>query len=551
MRRRDLLLGGAAAATGCSRFDDPPSPLFDGDWIGASHERGHRLRDGKSGSLPPPALRRRAGVLIVGAGIAGLAAARRLRNEGIDDVHLLELENEAGGNSRGHRLAGRACPLGAHYLPTPGPAATEVTELLHDLGVLETKHGRPVYDETMLCHSPQERLFIDGQWQDGLLPAARDERLRAQYRGFGRAIERLRGELAFAIPTTRAAWSAGHAALDAQTFAQWLAAQGFDHPRLRWYLDYCCRDDYGASASQVSAWAGVHYFASRHGFHAPGVDDDAERADDHDAVLTWPEGNGWLAERLAGPHEERLHTGRIALRISETRYEVQVDAWSESTRQVERWTAPRVVLALPLFIAARLLDAPPPGLAEAAALMPHAPWLVANLHLRSALTDRPGAPMSWDNVLYDERGTNPSLGYVDATHQALLPVADPVLLTAYWALGGRHAEELRQQRQALLARPWRTWANVVVDDLSRAHPDLRRKLDRVELMRYGHAMSVPVPGLRGHAALRALSASAGRVHLAHSDLSAYSVFEEAFFHGHRAGGEIAAVLKGSTSARSG
>ena len=46
-----------------------------------------------------------------------------------------------------------------------------------------------------------------------------------------------------------------------------LAAQGIDAPALRWYIDYCCRDDYGAGAAQVSAWAGLHYFASRHGFH--------------------------------------------------------------------------------------------------------------------------------------------------------------------------------------------------------------------------------------------------------------------------------------------
>jgi hypothetical protein len=54
-------------------------------------------------------------------------------------------------------------------------------------------------------------------------------------------------------------------------------------------------------------------------------------------------------------------------------------------------------------------------------------------------------------------------------------------------------------------------------------------------MRYGHAMSIPVPGLRGSAALQALSRPAGRVHFAHSDLSGYSVFEEAFSHGMRVG----------------
>ena len=52
--------------------------------------------------------------------------------------------------------------------------------------------------------------------------------------------------------------------------AAWLAAEGLDDIRLRAYLDYACRDDYGAGLDTVSAWAGLHYFACRHGFDAPG-----------------------------------------------------------------------------------------------------------------------------------------------------------------------------------------------------------------------------------------------------------------------------------------
>ena len=52
---------------------------------------------------------------------------------------------------------------------------------------------------------------------------------------------------------------------------------------------------------------------------------------------------------------------------------------------------------------------------EAAARTRYSPWLVANLHIERALHDRPGAPPSWDNVLYGSAG----LGYVDARHQLL------------------------------------------------------------------------------------------------------------------------------------
>jgi monoamine oxidase len=532
LTRRGWLAGAAALAgapmLGCSR-----DPLADTTvrWVGAGHERGHRLRETKSGSLAEPALTRRVGVLVIGGGIAGLAAARGLTRLGIDDVHVLELEDHAGGNSRGHAMDGMGCPLGAHYLPVPGEHAVEVAEWLDELGLRRIEAGRVVYDERHLCHSPQERLFIDGQWHDGLLPpvdalpAAERDRTQAQYRGFASAVERIGAGERFRMPTARAPWTPELAALDAQTFAAWLSREGFDAPALRTYLDYCCRDDYGATSAQVSAWAGLHYFASRHGFHAPGDGDD-----ERDGVLTWPEGNGWLSSRLAAPLGDRLHTARVALRLREGRDQVELDVWNDAAQQVERWVAPQAVLALPLFVALRLFELPPPALAEAVPAMRHAPWLVANLHCERPPIDRGGAPPAWDNVIHGSA----ALGYVDAMHQSLRPHPGPTVLTAYWALGGNDASQAVAARKALLADSAESWARRVLDDLAVAHPDLPRHVRQVDLMRYGHAMSIPLPGLRGHAALQALAQAGGRVRFAHADLSGYSVFEEAFFHGTRA-----------------
>jgi predicted NAD/FAD-dependent oxidoreductase len=534
-RRAVLAAGLSLPLWACTRKDT--AAAYSGGWVGADTERGHKLRDLKSGSLPAPAVQRRAGALVVGAGISGLAAARALRQSGIDDVQVFDLEDAPGGNSRAHTLGGMACPLGAHYLPLPGERAVEVIGLLEELGLRSTENGQPVYDERHLCHSPQERLFIGGQWHDGLLPpvealpAEQRAITQTQYQQFSAAVRRVSEGGAFGMPTARSSWSTSLDALDAITFAQWLDDQGLNAPALRWYLDYCCRDDYGAGARQVSAWAGIHYFASRHGFHAPG-----ESNEERDGVLTWPEGNGWLSQRLAAPLGERLHTGCIALRVSEGRFDASVDVWNVRSVQVERWTVPQLVLAVPLFIAARLFEAPPAALTQAVALMRHAPWLVANLQLAQALDDRPGAPPSWDNVAYSSTASrSAALGYVDAMHQSTRPHPGPTVLTAYWALGGDSAAQLQTQRARLLNEAWSVWAQAVVDDLARMHPDLPGKLRAVDLMRYGHAMSIPLPGLRSSAALRALAAPQRHVQFAHSDLSGYSVFEEALYQGQRAG----------------
>jgi len=527
LKRRDFLAASALPLLGCKE-----TRSIEGGFLGANHERGHLLRPGEPGkdrAWPAPSVTRRTRVLIAGGGVAGLAAARALRLRGMDDFAMLELEDSAGGNSRGGMVGGLPCPLGAHYLPVPGEGAGDVQDLLEELSLRRRVAGRWEYDERHLCHSPQERLFIHGQWQEGLLPLPEmDIALLADYQRFARLVQQASAAAPFSIPLPASAPAPQHRALDALTFEAWLDQQQLTRAPLRWYLDYCCRDDYGAGLDTVSAWAGIHYFASRHGFQAPGEPPSAER----DAgVLTWPEGNGWLTRRLAAPLGERLLTGRIVIRVAAGRHGVEVDAFNAATQAVERWQAEQCILALPLFVAARVVENPPPALREAAGQLRYAPWLVANLHIASALHDRPGAAPSWDNVIY---GDKPGLGYVDATHQSLQAVPGATVLTYYRAFGIGAAG-----RKTLYERPWTHWRDSVLAELSVPHPDLPGKVTRMEVMRYGHAMSTPVPGVRSSAALRALQGGLPlpwrRLHFAHSDLSGYSVFEEAFTHGHRRG----------------
>jgi monoamine oxidase len=534
VRRRSLLAAAAALpwVAGCERA----VAEIDGGWVGADAARGHALRDGH---LPraDAGSTQRCTVAIVGGGVAGLAAAQALTRAGIDDFRLFELEEVAGGNARGHAIAGIRCPLGAHYLPLPGAEAREVAEWLHEIGVARHELGRTVYDERHLCHAPQERVFVPaaggpgaGRWQEGLLPLEdASEATLAALRRFAADVRAVQSELSFAMPTLRSRWSPGLAALDAQTFAAWLGARGHADATLLAYLDYCCRDDYGAGLGQVSAWAGLHYFASRHGFAAPG--EDAE----HEAVLTWPEGNAFLAERLAAGLGDRLQTGAVVTRIAPGRHEVAIEV---AGARPGRWVAQQVVVALPLFVAARLIDPLPPALAALAPRLTYAPWLVSNLHLAEPLLDRPGAAPAWDNVILG----SPALGYVDAMHQSLRPVPGPTVLTHYWALGGGSPADAAAQRGRLLDLPWTAWRDAVLADLARAHPDLPGKARRADLMRYGHAMVVPAPGLRGDAVLTSLAGYAERLKFAHADLSASSCFEEAFTRGSLAGECIANEL---------
>lgn len=542
MRRRHFLGAGAALPLAACA----PAHSLEGGFVGIDHERGHLLR-GPVGPATPPIVRQTE-VVIAGGGVAGLAAARALRLRGREDFALLELEDRAGGNARGTEVGGLPCPMGAHYLPLPGNDAPHVQDLLEELGLRTRAAGRWQYDERHLCHSPQERLLFQGQWQEGLLPVQGvGSQTLAQYRKFAQLVDDARKVAHWSMPSFGMPLMPMQQALKTVTFATYLSQNGLGDQHLRWYLDYCCRDDYGAGIDVVSAWAGIHYFASRHGFHAPGME-----TEEREGLLTWPEGNAWLTCRMAQPLGDRMRTAQVVTRIAQTRdgagrSGVEVDAWDVRAQTLVRWRARRAIVALPVFIAARVVQDAPDFLREAAARTVYAPWLVANIHIQAALHDRPGAAPSWDNVQYGTAG----LGYVDATHQSLQPVPGATVLTHYRALGGA-PQTLAQRRRDLMAKPWDAWRDEILTELAQAHPDLPAKATRMDIVRYGHAMAIPVPQNLSQIGLQAAwnvhkqlpkkeqfsVPSYGNLRFAHADWAGYSVFEEAFTLGHLAGNAL-------------
>ena len=143
--------------------------------------------------------------------------------------------------------------------------------------------------------------------------------------------------------------------------------------------------------------------------------------------------------------------------------------------------------------------------------------MTANLWLDRWPNER-GLPPAWDNVLFD----SPSLGYVVATHQSLRTFIPRTVWTYYWALDQGSP---RANRTWLLAQDWRTLRDRVLDDLSRAHPDIRDCATRVDICRMGRDDS-STPGFLTSAARRYWLPH-DRLFFAHSDLSGVSIFEEA------------------------
>ncbi|MEM7311071.1 MAG: FAD-dependent oxidoreductase [Planctomycetota bacterium] len=529
-RRRDLLLGGAASGlgallTGCGGSAGGTAHIS-GSIVDDEHRAGHRLRDG-SGTRPAGTPReRRARVLVVGAGASGLSAAWRLVRAGVEDVTLLELADVPGGTSRGGELAGLAHPWGAHYLPVPRADQTALVRLLDELGLVRgiAPSGRVRVPEEHLVRAPQERISYLGFWQEGLWPSvgasADDEAEVARF-------EELLAELAtpgpdggrpFDLPVARCA--PHRFELDRESAAAWAARHGLTGERVRWYLEYATRDDFGASLADTSAWALAHYFNAR-------LDADGSEAD----FLTWPEGNARIVRHLADALAGRILCGRLATRVTPDTNGAEVEALELTGGTAELWRADRVVLAAPQFVVRRLLAGDPH--ADARARFRYSPWVVANLHLAEVPAGR-GFPQAWDNVRYDSA----SLGYVDATHQLDRTARDAVWT---WYLPLIDSDEAAA-RTRLLAATWEDWRDLVLADLRPAHPELARCVTRIDVRRWGHAMVKPTPGLLWSGVRERAAAAVGAVHMAHTDLSGMAIFEEAHWQGVRAAEEALAAL---------
>jgi phytoene dehydrogenase-like protein len=518
--RRDFLRQGSLVAGSlftsqfsCSNSKRGPS----GSLNGPNSKIGHLVRN--NSSVTPKEIIKE-DIVIVGGGVAGLSAARWLQLSG-QSFRLLELEGETGGNSRSGKNSIASYPLGAHYLPLPNIQNKELLAFLAECGVITGfENGLPTYNEYYLCFDPKERLFINHHWQEGLIPnegVPSDD--HAQIQRFLELMETFRnkkgadGKMAFEIPVKESSQDSAFLKMDIISMGQFLKNNNLNSAYLRWYVNYCCADDFGATLEDTSAWAGIHYFASRRGHSENSKFDD---------VLTWPEGNHWLVKQLAKNIKAYIQCQSAVMTVQPNDKGVDIDFLDIATNEYKRIQAKVVIMASPQFVNKYLLQIPRQF---DFATFNYAPWMVANLTVNSALNEKRGEPLCWDNVIY---GSN-SLGYVHAAHQSLsMPQTDTVI-TYYQPLTGK---DCRGVRNLAKKKNWKEWSDTIFDDLSLVHPDLRDATSQLDVYLWGHGMIRPEPGFMwGVNRAKASIPINNKIFFAHSDLSGLSVFEEAFENG--------------------
>ncbi len=293
--RRDVLKGlGALAAGGV------PATAGGAAHRGLDRRRRPRPRPSspRTGTRGPDSWER-ASVVIVGAGVAGLSAAWALDRAGVGDFLVLELEDAAGRDGalrsrRGHALSvGRALRPRSRSRATarwwrcsrrraPSPAA------IPRAGPSTRKTSSAATRRSACSSAASGTKASTRAWPPPRRTSPSWPRFEADMRRWA-GWRDARGRRAFDLPRARGTDAGGdprpRRAVDGPLPARPRLGIGAAAlvRRVR------CRDDFGATLAQTSAWAGIHYFAARLG-------DSGHAAD----FLTWPEGNGRLVSRLAG-----------------------------------------------------------------------------------------------------------------------------------------------------------------------------------------------------------------------------------------------------------
>ncbi|MCC7297539.1 MAG: NAD(P)/FAD-dependent oxidoreductase [Bacteroidia bacterium] len=461
-------------------------------------------------------------IAIIGGGISGMVAAWWLKKNHFNEFVLYELESNTGGNSSAHKNESGMYPLGAHYLPIPNTNQPELLEFLEEINCITGWQNKlPIYNEYQLCLHPKEALYIRGVWQGELIPTyglneneiKQNEKFNAKMQAFS-VLKGKDGKEAFTIPMAHCSTDPEILELDKISMKNWMLQQGLNAPHLLWYVDYCCSDDFGANSSLVSAWAGIHYFTSRKG---RGANSNAEQ------VLTWPQGNGFLAEALRSKISAHIQPNMLGYGVEKKENNWNISLFDKNKNSHFLQNANAVILAVPSFVRQHLYKN------NASFPSNYHPWLVDTIQLKAEFFEE--QKPAWDNVLYG----SPSLGYIFNGHQeTALPVQNRNI-TFFHAFSSQNPAETRKylensSNQHLLSG--------VLRDLEKMHLNITQQIISHHLHIWGHGMVSPgINSLWNPKRIESQKAPL-RMAFAHTDISGISIFEEGFYQGIQAANKI-------------
>jgi monoamine oxidase len=282
---------------------------------------------------------RRADVVVVGAGLAGLTAAHRLARAG-RAVTVVEARDRVGGRVWNHDLGhGHVSERGATFI---GPTQSRIAALMRELHV----SSFPVYDRGQDVYvAGDERLTYSDRGPFGTAPP--DPAIAGPLASLVLGIDQLSAGVPVAAP-----WTAPNASrLDGETLQSYLDAHGAP-PRLQQLAAAALRAIFGAEAREVSMLFSLFFTAAAGDARQPGTFQRLFNTRGGGQASRMVGGSQIVPLRLAARLGGRLVLGSPARSITQSRAGVRVVS--------DRLTvdASRAVVAIPPILAGHIRYAP-------------------------------------------------------------------------------------------------------------------------------------------------------------------------------------------------
>ena len=455
MKRRDFIKGSAAAASlpfwlqGCDFLIQDDFPIH----VRSDHGTGHLLMTSQEW---PEVKSSETDYLIVGGGLAGLSTAYSLKNR---DFQLYELSDRLGGTSGA--IEGLHFSQGAHYeLAYPDYYGEDVLKLLEELDVIEFESWKKMWSfkdrEHIIPFARKQRCHEGGEYRNEVITASlvknRFYELLKDYEG------------KMPLPTRLINEKYKH--LNAITFLDFLEGEIAPTPEFIRQLDYHMMDDWGGRTHQVSALAGIHYFACR-----PYTTKAVE-------LFSPPQGNAYFAEKII-THlpAERVKTSHLVAEIVKTGDGFEVTVLDVVNKKRLLVKSNKVIYAGQKH-ALKYIYPKEAGLFN----LEQAPWMVMNF----LTSQKKGAYGFWQNEFLGDNSA--FMGFIDSSVQDQKTLGDRRVLTAYYCLESK-------DREYLTTVPDKA-ESIVAETLKYVSETLgqRPEIEACHVNVMGHAMTIPSPG---------------------------------------------------------
>ncbi len=398
--------------------------------------------------------------IIVGGGVAGMSAAYKLREK---DFMLFELSNMLGGSSAGSYHGNVPLCHGAHYdLSYPANYGPEALNMLEELEIIQfdpfTDSWQFTDKKYLISKNRESRTFFYGNFRKSVLPdgAGKDE--------FEGLMKSFSGKMP--MPTRLIREELRN--LNDLSFQKWLETRIKFSSEFMEGLDYHMKDDYGAGAGEVSALAGIHYFACRPYYSRP-VE-----------LFSPPEGNFYFIKRIFEKlPKERVITSHLVKSITENRGGFKVEVIDALKKEITVVNCRKIIYAGHKHALKYIFPADFPLFLDIA----YAPWVVVNVVMKKMWEGK----AYWQNEMITRDIS--LLGFVDSKAQFSSSEERRVLSVYYcFKPEERQLMSLIEERQHSFIHQTLSYLEAYFNK------SLNGQVEKIYIKQMGHAMPIPKPG---------------------------------------------------------